>query len=643
MSDTFRQRLFAKRIYLLIIAHLAILTLSYEVSFRLRFDWQVPDGDRAIFWKTLPGILALKLIFFQRFGSLHGWWRHVTFADLASLLNVSTLSTLVIASIDYFIIPQYQIPRAVLLLDWGTTILLVGGLRSVWRLVREHVWPTIRIQGDQRPTLLIGTAEQLEVLARQIHAHPRLNYRIVGFLDDNPEHHGSLLGGIPVLGSPGEVVSFAQEQNVRDVLLLARSLSGTQLRRIMDECCQAQIQLKIIPPVDELLNGAYRLHVRDIDINDLLRRPPVQLDDNAIGEMLRGRRVMVTGAGGSIGSEICRQILKHYPKSLILVERTENSLFHIERELSALGGEAAIHPCIADIRDEARMRAIFTRYHPDMVFHCAAHKHVPLMESNPGEAVKNNVLGTVGLVDLADEFEIQRFVMISTDKAVNPTSVMGVTKQLAERYVHACSENSSTRFVVVRFGNVLASAGSVVPIFQEQIRRGGPITVTHPDMRRYFMTIPEASQLVLQAAAMGRGGEIFVLDMGEPVKIIDLARDLIRLSGLSPDDVEIRITGMRPGEKLFEELYLDDEQMLPTPHPKLRVAYHRPYRPNEVLASIAELEPLLHEYEDLIRAKLMQVAPEYAPPAPISHIPHPAPTVDPSSPRIVLSVTNESP
>lgn len=614
MIDTWRRRLISNRIYLLIVAHLAILGVSYELAFQLRFDWDIPYDERVVFWSSLPAILALKLIFLHRFGSLHGWWRHVTFADLASLLNASTLSTLAISGLDYYVISQYQIPRAVLLLDWGTTILLLGGLRSVWRLVRDHIWPTLRIDSKRRPTFLIAPAEQAEVLARQIHAHPRLDYRVIGFLDDNGAHHDSLLGGIPVLGSPNAVVQLARENQVRDVLLLARCLPGAQLRSIMDACHAAQIQLKTIPPFDEMVNGGYRLHIRDIDINDLLRRPPVQLDDKAIGEMIQGRRVVVTGAGGSIGSEICRQLLKHSPESLILVERSENSLFHIDRELIGIANGTTIHPCIADIRDDARMRALFVHHRPQLLFHCAAHKHVPLMEINAGEAIKNNVFGTVALVNLADEFEIERFVMISTDKAVNPTSVMGVTKQLAERYVHACSESSATRFVVVRFGNVLASAGSVVPIFQEQIRRGGPVTVTHAEMRRFFMTIPEASQLVLQAAAMGDGGEIFVLDMGQPVKILDLARDLVRLSGLGPDDIEIRITGMRPGEKLFEELYLNDEEMLPTPHPKLRVAYHRPYHPEEVLASISELEPLLHEYEDLIRAKLMELVTEYTPP-----------------------------
>ncbi|MGE0760251.1 MAG: polysaccharide biosynthesis protein, partial [Pirellulaceae bacterium] len=570
-------KLVSQRAYILVAAHLVILFCSYAIAFRLRFDGNVPDDMRALFWTTVPGILLLKLLVFRQLGSFHGWWRYVTFADLASLLSVSTLSTVIVVCLDYFAIPQFQIPRAVLLMDWGTTILLVGGLRSVCRLAREHIWPSIRVDAGQCPTLLIASAQEGEALARQIHSQTKLKYRIVGFLDENKSHHGSLLGGIPVLGSPQDVVFFARQRQIRDILVLARTLPGGQLRSIMDDCRHAHINLKVIPRVDDLLDGGFRLHVRDVDINDLLRRPPVQLDSRAIAEMLSGKCVLVTGAGGSIGSEICRQLLRHDPRSLVLVERAENALFHIHQEIVRSGPTAEVHPCIADIRDSDRMQSIFRTYRPELVFHCAAHKHVPLMEDNPGEAVKNNIFGTIAIADLADEWNVERFVLISTDKAVNPTSVMGVTKQLAERYVHTCSDKSASRFVVVRFGNVLASAGSVVPIFQEQIRRGGPLTVTHPDMRRYFMTIPEASQLVLQAAAMGKGGEIFVLDMGNPVRIMDLAQDLIRLSGFSQDDVEIRITGMRPGEKLYEELYLDDERLLPTPHPKLRVAYHRPY------------------------------------------------------------------
>jgi FlaA1/EpsC-like NDP-sugar epimerase len=393
--------------------------------------------------------------------------------------------------------------------------------------------------------------------------------------------------------------------------MLSGSLPGDQLRQLMKTCEERRIELKIIPRVQDLFGSGKQVPIRDIEISDLVRRDPVQLDTDAIAKLIAGRTVMVTGAGGSIGSEICRQIVNFNPKMLLLVGRGENRIFEIDRELAESDAAPQLRTLIADVLDEPRMRQIFEQYRPEVVFHAAAHKHVPMMEHNVGEAVKNNVLGTRCLADLAHEFGVERFVMISTDKAVHPTSVMGATKHLAERYVHALSTESKTRFVVTRFGNVLGSAGSVVPIFQEQIRRGGPITVTHPDMTRYFMTIPEASQLVLQAASMGRGGEIFVLQMGQPVKIVDLAKDLIRLSGLPEDAIDIVFTVTRPGEKLYEELYFEQEAMMETSHPKLQVAYHRPVTRDAVRQEIEELGKLCHGPEELLRKRLSELIPEY--------------------------------
>lgn len=626
-----------KRIYLLVFGHLLIFALSYETSLWLRFDMDVPPETREVFWKTLPWILAVKLAMFHFVGSLHGWWRYITFADLSALLRVSVLTTLSITFIDYFFVAEYQIPRSVLLIDCGVTILLVGGLRSAARLGRESLWPALALHG-RKPTLLIGAVEGGEALARQIHAHPTLDYRVVGFLDEDRGRYGSRLGGIPFLGSPNDAVEFAREHAAQDLLIIAKSLSGERLRELVQRCRRAGIRVKMIPPVDELVNGSFALQVRDVDINDLLRREPISLDVEAIREMLRGKRIMVTGAGGSIGSEICRQIARCRPHSLILVERAENNLFVFEREMARQGLDDLCVPCIADIRDLSRMRALFDKHKPEIVFHAAAHKHVPLMELNPSEAVKNNVIGTAQLAEICHDYSVERFVMISTDKAVNPTSIMGVSKQLAERFVHAYSEISETKFVVVRFGNVLASTGSVVPIFQEQIRQGGPITVTHPEMTRFFMTIPEASQLVLQASAMGEGGEIFVLDMGKQVKIVDLAADLIRLSGLTPDDIPIEFTGVRPGEKLYEELYMDEEQMLPTPHPKLRVAYHQPCNLDELNEALEELKVLSDLSDDAVREKLRELAPDYRPTHPRETAPPKTVSVGPADaqPRLAI-------
>jgi FlaA1/EpsC-like NDP-sugar epimerase len=383
---------------------------------------------------------------------------------------------------------------------------------------------------------------------------------------------------------------------------------------VLEACTQDGSQVKVMPAIDELLAGHDNsLHVkpRSVEIKDLLRREPVQLDDAAVRHLVEGITVMVTGAGGSIGSEICRQVLRFNPKKLLLIERGENALFLLEQEFCRYDQRPPFEPLIADITDAARMDQIMTTYRPEVVFHAAAHKHVPMMEWNPAEAIKNNCVGTQILARLADRHGVREFVMISTDKAVNPTSVMGCSKLIAERFVQALSAESRTKFLVVRFGNVLASNGSVVPIFQEQIRLGGPITITHPDISRYFMMIPEASQLVLQAAAMGNGGEIFVLDMGESVKIVDLARDLIALSGLGEDDIEIVFTGLRPGEKLYEELYFDDEQRVPTSHPKVFCAQHRPTTLAVAERVIDELADVTDESPEVVKSLLRDLVVEY--------------------------------
>ncbi|NUQ63582.1 MAG: polysaccharide biosynthesis protein [Pirellulales bacterium] len=610
MLRTVLQKILSRRMYLVFSAHAAVIAVSYVLAFQLRFDFAVPERMAMLLWHTLAWVLPMKLVVFYHYGSFHGWWRYVTFADLASLLQAATLSTLGMAAVDHFLIPEHQVPRAVLLLDWGLTILVLGGLRSACRLLREQLWPYL-IAGPRRPALMIGVEQAGEAIVGQIHGHRRLDYRVIGFLDENRSHHGTRLGGIPFLGAPGEAVTLAEEHGVGVILVIAGSLSGHPMRNLVRQCRAAEIELKVIPPVEHLLKESYRLQVREVRIEDLLRREPVELDRGAIEAMLRGRRVMVTGAGGSIGSEICRQALACGPEQIILVERAENSLFYVNEELKRLARPGQLAACVADVGDLERMEAVFDRTRPDIVFHAAAHKHVPLMESDPGEAVRNNVLGTQKLADLANEHHVARFVMISTDKAVNPTSVMGVSKQIAERYVHALSEFSDTKFIVVRFGNVLASAGSVVPIFQEQIRNGGPVTVTHPQMRRFFMTIPEASQLVLQAAAMGEGGEIFVLDMGELVPIVDLAEDMIRLSGAMPGEIDIVFTGTRPGEKLFEELCCDGETLSPTSHPKVLAAEHQPVDLMEIREALLELESVVYQPGEKVREVLRQIVPEY--------------------------------
>lgn len=645
-----------------------LFALVYCAAFVLRFDFAVPPDSMEVFWITLPWIVALKLVVFCATGHVHGWWRYVTFADLVALLRAAALSLFVIVAADYFFW-SFRIPRSIVLLDFVLTVLTLGALRSIWRGLREHFWPTF--QPKEGPwAVLIGTDEQTGVLAHQIRSRREVPYRIRGLLEANGGRKITRLGQIPVLGHIDEIRKIASDCHATEVLVTSGLLPGPRLRRLMDDCREAGLNLKIIPALEDRLNGDHRIPVRDIEINDLLRREPIVLDHEAVGRLIEGRVVLVTGGGGSIGSEICRQVLRFHPKRLILVGRGENRIFAIERELRASerglraaphagNGKGAAdsrpstpnarlstdfvgdaHPTpssdsrlstpdsrlstlnsrpseicsrIGDVTDAARMRQILEEFRPEVIFHAAAHKHVPLMEDNPGEAVKNNIQGTRTIADLAHEFGVECFVLISTDKAVRPTSIMGVTKHLAERYVMALSQESKTRFVVTRFGNVLGSAGSVVPIFQDQIRRGGPITVTDARMTRYFMTIPEASQLVLQAAAMGRGGEIFVLDMGQPVQIIELARDMIRLSGLDEHAIEIVCTGIRPGEKLYEELYFEDEETLPTDHPKLRAAYHRPYAVDNARYEITELAQFADRRDVCMCERLRRFVPEFTP------------------------------
>lgn len=606
------RQLMSMRSWFLALGHAAIFGVAYWLAFLLRFDFWLPLETVVLLGATLVWVVALKLLVFCLLSQFRGWWRYVTFADLIALLRAVAISLFLLAAVNFFL--QWQIPRSVLILDCITTTVLLGAVRSSWRMFREIFHPVLADK-NCRWALLVGTDLSNGILAHQIQSHFRLPYRVRGLLATEAVTHGEQLGQIPILGVIEDVCDIAAAYHATDVLVVAGTLSGPRLRGLMEACERGGLKLKIIRSLEDRFGGDSHIPIRSIEINDLLGRDPVTLDTENIGQLLAGRRVMITGAGGSIGSEICRQVIKFNPKSLILVGRGENRIFHIERELRSLHTSTVLYPRIADITNHDRMEQIFEEIRPEVVFHAAAHKHVPLMEANVSEAVRNNIFGTKCIADLADQYGVASFVMISTDKAVRPTSIMGASKQIAERYVHTLSQESTTRFTVVRFGNVLGSAGSVVPIFQEQIRNGGPITVTDPRMTRFFMTIPEASQLVLQAATMGAGGEIFVLEMGEPVKIVDLARDLIRLSGLPENSIEIAFSGIRPGEKLYEELYFEDEQTLPTSHPKLRAAYHRPYSLGEVRGAIERLGQLMGEPDDVLRGRLHEIVPEFISPS----------------------------
>jgi FlaA1/EpsC-like NDP-sugar epimerase len=461
--------------------------------------------------------------------------------------------------------------EGLLVLDLFTTIIVVAGLRMFVRLYHEEFFSETR--GTARRFLIIGAGNAGEALLREMLRRKDANYEVVGFVDDDPLKQGMSIHGIEVLGTVEQLPDICEKHSIDEIAIAMPSASRKQLRHVVQLCQGTKLRFSTVPSLTDIASGKLKVsQMRDVDINDLLGRDVIQLDLGQIEAFLKDKVILVTGAGGSIGSEMCRQVCGFGPKLLLLVEQAENPLFFIERELERSHLDVPIKAIICDITDKVRVDQLFETYHPQVVIHAAAHKHVPLMEGNPGEAIKNNVVGTRNMANAADAYGATDFVMISTDKAVNPTSIMGSSKRIAEMYIQDLNKTSETHFVTVRFGNVLGSNGSVIPIFNKQIADGGPVTVTHPEMTRYFMTIPEASQLVLQAATMGTGGEIFLLDMGEPVKIVDLARELITLSGFRPgEDIEIEYTGLRPGEKLFEELSIEGEDMIPTHHPKIAI------------------------------------------------------------------------
>ena len=551
--------------------HLILFIAAQAGAFGLRFEFSIPPEYFPVGWVWLAANVSIRMAVFGQAGMFSGLWRYTGAKDLMALTRSTALSTLIFAV--FIVMAGYHgYPRSILVIDFMLTMIFVGGLRfgarSLWQIAQN-----VSQKGDgvKRRVLIVGAGNAGEMLVREMQKSQGGRYEPVGFVDDDVNKRGVSIHGVRVLGSLAEARELMTSEKIDEVVVAIPSAPGKEMRRILDLVQPAGVPIRTMPGIDQLISGQVTLNqLRSVNIEDLLGRDPVSLDTDSLKVLLEGQVVMVTGAGGSIGAELCRQVMRFNPKRLLLVERSEPALFEIHRELGGKHPGADVVPAIADICDAGRVRALMAFHRPTVVVHAAAHKHVPMMEWNPGEAIKNNVGGTRVVADAAHEFGVQQFVMISTDKAVNPTSIMGATKRVAELYVQALNQKSKTRFVAVRFGNVLGSAGSVIPIFKEQIARGGPVTITDPEMRRYFMTIPEASQLVLQAATFGRGGEIFVLDMGEPVKIVDLARDLITLSGLVPEkDIEIRFTGLRPGEKLFEELSTLEEKAEKTRHPKI--------------------------------------------------------------------------
>jgi len=578
-----------KKLIGLFIVDLLIIWISIVTSYAFRFNGKIPD----VYITQMLAYCLLSSLFcgvsMIRFGMYRRMWQYASVGELIAICK-AVLVGAVLSYAATSLLFDHRVPISAAVLNVETLLLLMGGARFAWRILGKR---TSKPKGEQICTLIYGAGDCGAMIAKEILHSP--DRKLVGFLDDDPGKLHYRVLDVPVLGNRDDLLRVTKEHAVQEIIIAMPSANHKTISEIINLCMPTGAKVKLIPNLNDLISGKVSIQtVRDVDVEDLLGREPVVTDLETISDYLKDKVVLITGAGGSIGSELSRQIAAFRPSKLLLLGHGENSIFSIDMELRYKFPNLAIEPIIADIQHRSRMEEVFRIYRPQVVFHAAAHKHVTLMEQHPAEAVKNNVFGTKNVADCAAKYEAERFVLISTDKAVNPTSVMGMTKRLAEMYIQSMNGQSKTRFAAVRFGNVLGSRGSVIPLFKEQIARGGPVTVTHPEMVRYFMTIPEAVQLVIQAGAYASGGEIFVLDMGKPVRILTLAENLIRLSGFEPYvDIPIVFTGIRPGEKLFEELLFREEEVTATQHERIFIG-----KLNGV--SKAELEMKLKTLENLI-------------------------------------------
>lgn len=601
-----------QRVVLVLLHDLMAGALAWGLAYLLRFNLDIPENVQEEMWRTMDWIVPLQGVIFWAFGLYRGMWRYASMPDLRRIFLAVLTSVVGIVLVLWMLRLDVNIPRSVLIIHPLLLLIFMGGSRLVYRLWKEHLlYGDFQMQGD--PVLILGAGDAAVALSKELQRST--TWHVVGFLDDDASKHGRMLSEKKVHGAIDSLPCWAKKFDVSQVIIAMPSATHQQRKHAIDLCGKNGIRALTVPSYDDLLSGRVAIsQLREIELDDLLGRDAVQLDDAGLHDQMTNKVVLVTGAGGSIGSELCRQITRFLPQKLVLFEASEFALYNIEQELDRNFPQLDIIYLAGDVRDATRLDQVFDEYKPSVVFHAAAYKHVPLMERhNAWQAVRNNVFGTHQVARCAQKHSADKFVLISTDKAVNPTNVMGTTKRMAEMVCQSVQQATGTRFIIVRFGNVLGSNGSVIPKFREQIANGGPVTVTHPEITRYFMSIPEAAQLVMQAGCMGKGGEIFVLDMGDPVRIVDLAKDLIRLSGFNEEDIKIEFTGLRPGEKLYEELLADNENTLPTPHPKLRIAKAR-------LVSTSELEQM-HAWistdatvpDKVVRQKMRQWVPEYTP------------------------------
>ncbi len=589
---------------------LCMVALAWLLAYSSRYNFSLGDAEWVTLATTLPVVVLAQGVILWRLGLYRSIWRFASIPDLWNILRAVALGTLA-AGLMLFLFYRLQgIPRSSLLLYPLFLVFLLGAPRAVYRMWKDHRLNLRKLAGRQR-VLIIGAGRAGEMLARDMRRDG--DYLSVGYLDDDRRLKGAKIHGLPVLGAVDDLPAVAENMAVDTVVIAMPSANSQQMQRVVNKCEEAKVAFRTLPRLDDLLAGRASINeLREVVIDDLLGRDPISLDWQAISVGVAGKTVLVSGAGGSIGAELCRQLARLSPNKLVIIERSEFHLYSIELELRHAFPDLVLQSCLADVADSVAVEHILTLHRPDVIFHAAAYKHVPLLEEQPREAVRNNVVGTKVLALAADRLGCKTFVLISTDKAVNPTNVMGATKRAAELFCQALSERSNTHFITVRFGNVLGSAGSVVPLFKRQIAAGGPVTVTHPEISRYFMTIPEACQLILQAGAMGQGGEIFVLDMGRPIKIADLADQMIRLSGKIPgEDVKINFTGLRAGEKLFEELFYHQEQLGKTSHDKILLAQSNVVDWDRLNALLDAMEESCGTYDqDGLRLLLKALVPE---------------------------------
>lgn len=600
------------KVIFLVLLDIVLINLSYYLALYLRFDGIIEAKYLEVYINNALIITLLKILVFYYFKLYKSLWRY---ASIEELINVVVASVVANAGVvSYLFAIQTHLPRSVYAITTMLDMMLIGGARFSYRALRRLKGSELRNGNGFKRVMIIGGGDAGAMVIRELKNHTQLNSRPVAIIDDDFIKKGQRINGVPVMGQRSDISIVADKMKIDEIIIAIPSAGKSEIRKIVQECKKTKCKLKILPGIYELIDGQVSIkEIRDVQIEDLLGRDEVELNIDEISVYIKDKKILVTGGGGSIGSELCRQIAMFKPKELCVLDIYENNTYDLQNELKRKYKDLNLNVIIASIRDKKRIDEIMNDIRPDVIFHAAAHKHVPLMEDNPKEAIKNNVFGTLNLAQAADKYGVKRFVMISTDKAVNPTNIMGASKRICEMIIQSIDKGSKTEFVAVRFGNVLGSNGSVIPLFRKQILEGGPVTVTHPEIIRYFMTVPEAAQLVIQAGAMAKGGEIFVLDMGEPVKIIDLARDLIRLSGFEPDlDIPIVFTGLRQGEKLFEELLLDEEGIQSTEHDKIFIGQPIFTDYKLMIKSIESLKDIIDDCDsDTLKNYVRQIVPTY--------------------------------